>query len=80
MREQAKRVEEGMVGIVEACGTAKAEAWGEVKKIEEEQQGTYDVDGLGRPAGADGVFWDSQQEVSRKDAPDVKLWTRRELF
>jgi elongator complex protein 1 len=79
MREQAKRVEEGMQDMASVCEKAKTDVWGETKKVEEEPS-TYDVDGLGRPTGADGVFWDSQQETSKREAPEVKLWKVNELF
>lgn len=83
MREQARLVDEGMCGIVEACEKAKGEVWVEETKQEERvgaEQGTYDVDGQGRPPGADGVFWDSQQEAQKKLAPEVKRWTSSELI
>ncbi|OCT51702.1 Elongator complex protein 1 [Cladophialophora carrionii] len=77
MREQARLVENGMREICGACEKARVEVWGEVKEavVAEDQAGTYDIDGQGRPPGADGVFWDSQQEVGRKEPPVVKSWS-----
>ena len=83
MREQARLVEQGMREVSEACGRARVEVW-EAVKVELEGQGaglnTYDVDGVGRPPGADGVFWDSQQESAKQRAPEVKVWRACELI
>ncbi|EXJ58709.1 hypothetical protein A1O7_06138 [Cladophialophora yegresii CBS 114405] len=84
MREQARLVEHGMSEICEACEKGRVEVWGEVKEVavadDQAGTGTYDVDGQGRPPGADGVFWDSQQEVGRKEPPVVKSWSGSELI
>ncbi|KIW67274.1 hypothetical protein PV04_06539 [Phialophora macrospora] len=82
MREQARLVEEGMREVCGACEKARVEVWGDVKEVvvAEDQAGTYDVDGQGRPSGADGVFWDSQQQVGRKEPPVVKSWSGSELM
>jgi elongator complex protein 1 len=82
MREQARLVEEGMREVCGACEKARVEVWGPVKEVAvaEDHAVTYDVDGQGRPPGADGVFWDSQQEVGRKEPPVVKSWSGSELI
>jgi elongator complex protein 1 len=82
MREQARLVEEGMREVCGACEKARVEVWGQVKEVAvaEDHAVTYDVDGQGRPPGADGVFWDSQQEVGRKEPPVVKSWSGSELI
>ncbi|OAL21243.1 hypothetical protein AYO22_08206 [Fonsecaea multimorphosa] len=85
MREQAKQVDENMKEICQACERAREEVWDVAAKKDEidgqvDESNTYDKDGQGRPPGAEGVFWDSQQESQRKrEAPEVKNWTSSEL-
>jgi len=43
------------------------------------ESSSYDVNGEGRPPGADGVFWESQQGSQQKEAPEVKVWATNEL-
>ncbi|OQU96819.1 hypothetical protein CLAIMM_02846 [Cladophialophora immunda] len=82
MREQARQVDENMKEICQACERAREDVWEVAKKGEMEgqvEESTYDRDGQGRPPGAEGVFWDSQQESQRKrEAPEVKGWISRE--
>ncbi|KAK5092752.1 putative elongator complex protein 1 [Exophiala xenobiotica] len=79
LREQAEKVKEVMDGIQSACEDAKGRVWVETAK--EGMNGglamsTYDVDGQGRPSGADGVLYDSQMEAEgvMRSAPEVKIW------
>ena len=77
MREQAERVADVMMEIVQGCEKAKNEVWPSRPDMGEVQDG---MEGLSiRPRGGDGVLWDAQQEVDgtgegRKEAPDVKMW------
>ena len=75
MRDQATKVDEVMKEISEQCSRARVEVW----QIPQEQapvESTYAVNGEGRPSGADGVLWDSQQESQKKkEAPEVKVWS-----
>ncbi|KAJ9607838.1 putative elongator complex protein 1 [Cladophialophora chaetospira] len=81
MRELAGRVGEGMKGICEEGERVRAVVWNEPDKdAVVEGRRTFEVDGQGRPSGADGVFWDSQQEGARKEAPVVKSWSGSELL
>ncbi|OAL25592.1 hypothetical protein AYO20_10433 [Fonsecaea nubica] len=84
MREQARQVNDNMKEICRACERAREDVW-EVAKTNPEdgqvqvEEGTYDKDGQGRPPGAEGVFWDSQQESQKKrEAPEVKGWVSSE--
>ena len=86
MREQAAKVDEVMKQITEQCGAARKEVW----QVEDERvtagrgNGTYDVNGEGRPSGADGVLWDSQMEMNgqggKKEPPEVKAWAPNALI
>ncbi len=81
MREQARKVEDGVKSMSEACDKGVREILGEMEKKDVVlAAGTYDVDGRGRPSGADGVFWDSQQEGGKVEAPVVKSWSGSELI
>ena len=76
-REQAEKVEEVMAGIHEACEEARKRVW--PKNVIEGaggEAGTYDVDGQGRPSGADGVLYDSQVDAqgASKPPPEIKVW------
>ncbi|KAL6243017.1 putative elongator complex protein 1 [Rhinocladiella similis] len=81
MREQAAKVDEVLREMVELCVKAKGEVWQGATQAEDTEFGTdpYDVNGEGRPPGADGVFWESQQGLQKKEAPEVKKWTPNEL-
>lgn len=81
MRELAGQVGEGMKSICDEGEQVKSVVWEEQGKlVVREGAGTFDVDGQGRPSGADGVFWDSQQEGATKEAPIVKSWSGSELL
>lgn len=79
LREQARKVEEVMSGIQGACEDARKRTWVETAKEGVDgglPRSTYDIDGQGRPSGADGVFYDSQMEAEAmvKAAPEIKIW------
>ena len=58
------------------CEVAKVKVWVEDRRL--------GGGGVGRPNGADGVFWDSQQGgeegVGRMEAPEVKVWKGGDVF
>lgn len=79
MRERAEAVDEAIAEMVRLCENARKQVWeGEEKEkmnAVEGKGGGYDVNGEGRPPGADGVFWDSQMESQvKKEPPEVKVW------
>ncbi|KAK6376159.1 putative elongator complex protein 1 [Exophiala oligosperma] len=83
MREQAAKVDEVLREMVDLCVKAKGEVW-QVEAVQPEDTqaattNTYDINGEGRPPGADGVFWESQQGLQMKEPPEVKKWTPNEL-
>ncbi|KAI1616612.1 elongator complex protein 1 [Exophiala viscosa] len=78
MRDQAAKVDEVLKDICEQCAQARVEVW-QIPQEQKEAEGMYEVNGEGRPPGADGVFWDSQQETQKQAAPEVKTWTSSEL-
>ncbi|KAK5465087.1 putative elongator complex protein 1 [Exophiala xenobiotica] len=82
MREQATKVDEVVKEMCEACKKATGEVW-QVPQGQGQGQAaessSYDVNGDGRPPGADGVFWESQQGSQQKEAPEVKAWSTNEL-
>jgi elongator complex protein 1 len=71
MRERALEVGKAMGVMQDELVKAREEVWG----AEDVQDGEA---GGRRPRGADGVFWESQQEEGegqgRKEAPEVKVW------
>lgn len=86
-REEAREVQERMGEVGEVLGRARGQVWGD--KVEEAAQEKSDgLDGKGvgvagaRPSGADGVFWDSQQEGGEgmKKPPEVAAWKAGEVF
>lgn len=79
MRERAAAVEQAMTDVVDACRTCVDEVFQVEKK---RVDGVEDqVDGEGRPMGADGVLWDSMEETSRRrDPPAVKAFKRMALL
>lgn len=79
MRDQAVKVEEVLKDIYKQCCKARTEVW-QLPPGDGVQPDTYDVNGEGRPPGADGVFWESQQELRKKEAPEVKVWPDSELM
>lgn len=83
LRDQAEKVDEVLREITKLCEKARVEVW-QVKEEAGpmvESRTTYDVNGEGRPSGADGILWDSQQELQQKrEAPDVKGWASNELL
>lgn len=86
MREQSEQVQKVIKEIVVLCQQARAEVWGPEGKdsvvVDGEAAQAFAPDSSGtRPPGADGVFWDSQQEIqARKQAPDVKSWVGNDLL
>ena len=76
MGERAERVVEVVRGVVGECEGAKSKVWVEERRV--------DDGGVGRPNGADGVFWDSQQageeRVGKMEAPEVKVWKGGDVF
>ncbi|KIX04618.1 uncharacterized protein Z518_05488 [Rhinocladiella mackenziei CBS 650.93] len=79
MRDQAAKVDQVLKDICEQCSKARIEVW-QVPQEQGPAETTHDVNGAGRPSGADGVLWDSQQEIQKiKEAPEVKVWTSSEL-
>ena len=86
MREQAMRVDEVMREVQGAMEKARSEVWPEQRQ--EEGATEEGVDGQQqerRPRGADGVYWESQQElegdgVRSREAPEVKIWKGGEMF
>ncbi|KAF1991047.1 putative killer toxin sensitivity protein [Aulographum hederae CBS 113979] len=80
MRERAGAVERAMLEVVGICRDAVGEVFEVVK-------GEGVVDGEGgmenemgeRPAGADGVFWDSREERNKRVVPVVKEFERLSL-
>jgi len=79
MRDQVTKVDEVLSEICERCSKARIEVW-QIPQDQVPDGSTHDVNGGARPPGADGVFWDSQQESQQmKEAPEVKMWTSTEL-
>ena len=76
MGERAERVGEVVRGVVGECEVAKVRVWVEDRRL--------GGGGVGRPNGADGVFWDSQQGgeegIGRTEAPVVKVWKGGDVF
>ena len=73
----------GEVGT--ALEKARAQVWdgdGKGKVAVPAGDGQGVGEGLGRPSGADGVFWDSQQEVGERvqKPPEVVVWKAGEVF
>ncbi|KIW09886.1 hypothetical protein PV08_11987 [Exophiala spinifera] len=84
MREQAAKVDEVLREMVELCVKAKGEVWQAAaaalpEDVNAGAANTYDVNGEGRPPGADGVFWESQQGFQKKEAPEIREWMSNEL-
>lgn len=80
MRDQAAKVDEVLKELCEQCSQTKIEVW-QLPKTEVPAENTYDLNGEGRPSGADGVLWDSQQEIQKKkEAPEVKVWSSSDLI
>lgn len=81
MRDQAAKVDEVLKEICVLCTQARIEVWQIPQEQQKEVENMYDANGEGRPPGADGVFWDSQQEIQKKQAaPEVKTWESSELI
>ncbi|EXJ85914.1 hypothetical protein A1O1_06283 [Capronia coronata CBS 617.96] len=80
MRDQAAKVDEVLKDLAEQCSKARGEVWQLPQSDQMQPANLYDVNGEGRPSGADGVFWDSQQEMQKKEAPEVKAWAASELL
>ncbi|KAI9871854.1 MAG: hypothetical protein M1823_008328, partial [Watsoniomyces obsoletus] len=86
MREQAQRVDEGMMGLGEAMEKAKEEIWAERAERLGGENRVEAWEAERRPRGADGVFWESQQQQvdeegqGREDVPEVKAWKGGEIF
>lgn len=87
LRDQAEKVDEVLRETIGLCEKARLEVWELREGGEEGMPSTgengenYDVNGEGRPSGADGILWDSMQEARKKrDAPDVKAWVANELL
>ncbi|KAF2142551.1 uncharacterized protein K452DRAFT_350880 [Aplosporella prunicola CBS 121167] len=85
MRERAAAVEAIMADVVEAATSSVEEVF-QVEKTQQQQpttqgEGAEGEAGLGeRPAGADGVLWDSMQaELRKKEAPVVKRFEKLSL-
>ncbi|KIV79454.1 hypothetical protein PV11_07016 [Exophiala sideris] len=78
MRDQAAKVDEVLKEICEQCAQARIEVW-QIPQEQKDVENTYEANGEGRPPGADGVFWDSQQETQKQSAPEVKTWASSEL-
>lgn len=77
LREQAEKVEEVMASIHGASEDARKRVWPETAKENLNGEASmYDVDGQGRPSGADGVLYDSQIESqgASKPPPEIKVW------
>lgn len=77
MRERADVLEETVKGILQLSHDSAARVWNQVQDANPEAENDdYDRTGEGRRSGADGVFWDSQQDSSRlfKDPPAIKGW------
>lgn len=83
LRDQAEKVDEVLQEITILSEKARLEVW-EVKEEATagvESKGTYDVNGEGRPSGADGILWDSQHQAQgKREAPDVTAWASNELL
>ncbi|KEF56172.1 uncharacterized protein A1O9_07753 [Exophiala aquamarina CBS 119918] len=83
LRDQAEKVDEVLREITKLCERARVDVW-EVKEeatVVIESKGSYDVNGEGRPSGADGILWDSQhQSQEKREAPDVTAWASNELL
>jgi len=82
LRDQAEKVDEVLWEISRLCEKARVEVW-EVKEDASAvgEKGTYDVNGEGRPPGADGILWDSQRQAQEKrEAPVVTAWVSNELL
>jgi len=57
------------------CVDATKKVWDVEDKVEPVDKDAYGETGDGRPAGADGVFWDSQMEAgNKKEPPIMKEW------
>lgn len=68
MRQLAEALDESVKEVAAMCQKTRMDVWGAVAV--EETHG----DGAERPPGADGVFWDSQQETVEKKPPEVRVW------
>ncbi|EXJ85200.1 hypothetical protein A1O3_05875 [Capronia epimyces CBS 606.96] len=81
MRDQAAKVDEVMKDLCDQCSKDRVEVWQLPQGEKMQSELGHDVQGEGRPPGADGVFWDSQQETQKKkDAPEIKVWAPSELL
>ncbi|EHY55522.1 Elongator complex protein 1 [Exophiala dermatitidis] len=81
MRDQAAKVDEVLKDVCEQCSKARLEVWQLPQPDVVQPDNVYDVQGEGRPPGADGVFWESQQETMKpKEAPEVKSWAASDLL
>ena len=87
MRERAKVVEGAMVDVVALCRGCVEEVFPHVSRAdvegEEGKRGEHGDDK--RPAGAEGVLWDSLEEMTqaggeRRERPVVKEFERLSLF
>lgn len=79
MRDQVAKIDEVLTDICLRCSEAKVVVW-QVPQDQLQGEGTHLVNGNGRPPGADGVLWDSQQENQKTEAPQVKIWTSSEII
>lgn len=85
-REEAGEVEERMAEVGALLEATRGEVWtGSAEEKVGSGNGVVDGGEKGRPSGADGVFWDSQQETSGGEQagakpPEVMPWKGGEVF
>ena len=75
MRERARAVEATMSEVVELCKNCVGEVF--QNNLKEDPESKPKGGGVQRPAGGDGVYWDSIEETrTRREAPVVKDFER----
>ena len=89
-RERAKVVDERVREVVEMCEDAVGKVWcgsEDDNDGERKETGARNMNGHGRPSGADGVVWESQVEMEglgggagKTKAPEVKVWKKSPLL
>lgn len=71
MRERAAAVENAMAEVMDMCSACIPEVFQVEKATLSPEANDTEAEASGRPAGGDGVFWDSMEEKQRKPEPPV---------
>ena len=75
MQPRVEAIDDAMEAVTTSCQSAVRDIWAVADCTEGAYAEGYQAESLGRPPGADGVFWESQVETaSKKEPPDVKIW------